>query len=112
VVNLPDRFEALAADLDRLALAPDDVVLEIVVRGAECLWLYGPVPEPDPVQDGSVPSEVTCPVWRACLELELRTPGPYSGGVCSGLSDEDFRELYRVWFARRGRTGGERGPLT
>jgi len=110
-VNPGDRFEVIAADLDRLAKVPDDVLLEIVVRRAECVWLYGPEFEPVRQEGGSVPSAVGCPVWRACLELELRTPGPYSGGVCSGLSDEEFSALHRVWLARRVRMGGERGPL-
>ncbi|WP_147454995.1 hypothetical protein [Saccharothrix australiensis] len=111
-MNQHERFELMAADLDRLALVPDDIVQEIVIRGAGCLWLYGPVLDTDHSQGESVPPGSRCQVWRACLELELRTPGPYSGGVCSGLSDEEFRELHRVWFTRRGRMGGERGPLT
>ncbi|MBB5955881.1 WhiB family redox-sensing transcriptional regulator [Saccharothrix tamanrassetensis] len=106
------RYEEIAADLDRLAAVPDDVVLEIVIRAAECVWLYGPDAEPVARGGLSVPSAVGCPVWRACLELELRTPEPYSGGVCSGLSDEEFQALHRVWFTRRERMGGKRGPLS
>uniref|UniRef100_UPI0031E32505 WhiB family transcriptional regulator n=1 Tax=Saccharothrix mutabilis TaxID=33921 RepID=UPI0031E32505 len=108
-----EKYEAIAADLDRLAHVPNEVLQDIVLDGAECLWAYAEDSEgPGVPASGRPLSEIGCPVWRACLELELRTPGPYSGGVCSGLSDEDFVALHQVWFARRVRMGGERGPLT
>lgn len=105
----------IATDLDRMAHVPDDVLWEIVIKDAECLLVYSGEKEMTPPRGaagGMPPSNVGCPVWRACLELELRGPGPYTGGVCSGLSDEDFVALQRVWFARRVRTGGERGLLS
>ncbi|CAL9611895.1 hypothetical protein SUDANB95_05616 [Actinosynnema sp. ALI-1.44] len=112
-MNPEEKWEAVAADLDRMAHVPDGVLWDIVLDGAECLRLYTEDMEGPGVRaSGGPPSEIGCPVWRACLELELRTPGPYSGGACSGLSDEDFVALHQVWFARRVRMGGERGPLT
>lgn len=108
-------FEVIAADLDRMAHVPDEVLWEIVRKDAECLLVYSEESDATPPRVGTggmPPSDIGCPVWRACLELELRGPGPYTGGLCSSLSDEDFVALQQVWFARRARIGGERGSLS
>ncbi|MFC5053559.1 WhiB family transcriptional regulator [Saccharothrix xinjiangensis] len=106
-------YEVIAADLDRFAPVPDDVLLEIVTRDGRCVWLV-PGDEAAPEWDGEELTDrelaarlcAECPAGRACLEWELRTAGPDTVGVWGGLSEEDRRALYPVWAARRGRMGG------
>lgn len=111
-MNPENYYEVIAADLDRFATVPDEVLWEIVTLDGRCLWL---VPTDEvPEWDGE---ELTnrelaarlcaeCRAQRACLELELRTAGADTVGVWGGLSEEDRRALYPVWLARRGRMGG------
>jgi WhiB family redox-sensing transcriptional regulator len=117
VVNQDDYWEALAAELDRYANVPDDVLWEIVTRDGACMWLYANGEEPDWTGDDLTDRELAsricagCIARRACLELELRTAGAATLGVWGGLSAEDRREVHRVWLARRKRgatpEGGE-----
>ncbi|MEU5690567.1 WhiB family transcriptional regulator [Actinosynnema sp. NPDC020468] len=110
MVNPEDYYEIVAADLDRYAQVPDDVLLEIVTRDGRCMWL---VAEDKPIGDGEELSEqelaarvcAGCTVRAACLELELRTGGADTVGVWGGLAEDDRRALYRVWLVRR--EGGE-----
>lgn len=105
-------FEELAAQLDRFAHVPDDVLLEIVTRGGSCMWLLANDLEPDWLGDDLTDRELAaricggCTVRWACLELELRTAGDQSLGVWGALPAEDIRALYPVWRARR--QGGDR----
>ncbi|WP_367131514.1 WhiB family transcriptional regulator [Saccharothrix sp. HUAS TT1] len=111
-MNPEDYFEVIAADLDRFAAVPDEVLLEIVTRDGRCLWLV-PVDE-SPEWDGEELTErelaarlcAECSARRACLELELRTAGAGTVGLWGGLSTEDRRALYPVWLSRRGQMGG------
>lgn len=110
----PDEeyFEVIAADLDRFAEVPDDVLLEIVTRDGRCLWLVAaddvPAWHGEELTDRELAARLCaeCTARRACLELELRTAGPDTVGVWGGLSGEDRRALYPVWRARRNRKGG------
>ncbi|MFD0203816.1 MULTISPECIES: WhiB family transcriptional regulator [Saccharothrix] len=111
-MNPENYYEVVAADLDRFAEVPDEVLLEIVTRDGRCLWLVpaDEVPEWDEEEltDRELAARLCaeCPARRACLELELRTAGADTVGVWGGLSDEERRALYPVWLARRGRMGG------
>ncbi|MFD9704345.1 WhiB family transcriptional regulator [Lentzea sp. NPDC059081] len=111
-MNPENYYEVVAADLDRYAKVPDDVLLEIVTRDGACMWLWanddGPDWEDDEITDRDAAARLCagCSVRRLCLELELRTAGEDTVGVWGGLSQEDRREVYRVWRARR--EGGER----
>ncbi|MCO1577697.1 WhiB family transcriptional regulator [Crossiella sp. SN42] len=97
----------MAAELDRYATVPDDVLLDVVTRDGACMWLYTNEKEPDWAGNDLTDRELAaricagCPVRRECLELELRTAGPATAGVWGALSDEDRRALHPVWAARR-----------
>lgn len=104
-------FEELAAQLDRFAHVPDQVLWEIVTRDGNYMWLYANDLEPDWLDDDLTDRELAaricagCSVRLACLELELRTSGGQSLGVWGALPAEDIRALHPVWLARReGRT--------
>ncbi|MDQ0379057.1 WhiB family transcriptional regulator [Amycolatopsis thermophila] len=117
----PDAFEdfadyltALAVELDRYADVPDDVLEDIVRRDGSCMWLYssGSAPEwtGDDLSDRELAAVICagCAAKLACLELELRTAGPFTLGVWGALSEDDRRALYAIWSARRtARNGGE-----
>jgi WhiB family redox-sensing transcriptional regulator len=111
VVNPDDYFEVIAADLDRYAQVPDEVLMEIVTRDGACMWLWAADEQPE-WQDVELTEQelaarlcADCPVRRECLELELRTAGDATVGVWGGLSEDDRRALYPVWLARRQRRG-------
>nr|WP_033438346.1 WhiB family transcriptional regulator [Saccharothrix sp. NRRL B-16314] len=112
MVNGENYYEVIAADLDRFAAVPDEVLLEIVTRDGRCLWLVSGDESPEWDDEELTDRELAawlcaeCPARRACLELELRTAGVGTVGVWGGLSDEDRRALYPVWRARRSRMGG------
>lgn len=112
MVNPENYYEVIAADLDRFAQVPDEVLLEIVTRDGRCLWLVSgdevPEWEDEDLSDRELAARLCaqCSARRACLELELRTAGPDTVGVWGGLSDEDRLVLYPVWRARRDREGG------
>jgi WhiB family redox-sensing transcriptional regulator len=103
-------YELVAADLDRYAEVPDDVLLEIVTTDGTCMWLVAN-DEPDWTDEALTDRELAarlcagCPVQHECLELELRTAGEHTVGVWGALSEDDRRAVYRVWLARRHRGG-------
>ena len=107
MVNGHGYLEPLAAELDRYAAVPDDVLLEIVTRDGACMWLYANEEEPDWSGDDLTDRELAarictnCSVRLTCLELELRTAGANTLGVWGALSEEDRRALYPLWVARR-----------
>jgi WhiB family transcriptional regulator, redox-sensing transcriptional regulator len=107
VVNPDDYFEVIAADLDRYAEVPDEVLLEIVTTDGACMWLVANDEEPEWTGDDLTDREAAaricagCPVRRQCLELEFRTAGEETVGVWGALSEEDRRAVYPVWRARR-----------
>lgn len=102
-----DYLAALAAALDRYAHVPYDVLADIVNRDGACTWLYanGEVAEwtGDDMTDRKLAAEIcaNCTARLACLELEFRTAGPFTLGVWGALSEEDRRDLYPLWRARR-----------
>ncbi|MEV6603874.1 WhiB family transcriptional regulator [Kutzneria sp. NPDC051319] len=105
-------YELIAADLDRYAEVPDDVLMEIVTTDGACMWLVATDDEPEWMNEALTDRELAarlcagCPVQRECLELELRTAGEHTVGVWGALSEDDRRAVYRVWLARR-RQGGQ-----
>ena len=104
-------YELVAADLDRYAEVPDNVLLEIVTTDGACMWLVANDDEPEWTDETLTDRELAarlcagCPVQRECLELELRTAGEHTVGVWGALSEDDRRAVYRVWLARRQRGG-------
>lgn len=115
MVNADDYYEVVAADLDRYAQVPDDVLMEIVTRDGACMWLRADDEEPEWHDDGTGEREVAaricagCPVQRECLELELRVAGPATVGVWGGMSEDDRRALLPVWLVRRAGAPGREG---
>jgi WhiB family redox-sensing transcriptional regulator len=112
----PDRdLQARAAELDALALVPDDVLRELVTRDGSCMALYQHDQQPDwsgdELTDRQLASRICagCPVRRECLELELRTSGAATLGVWGALPAEVVRELYPVWRSRRDQAADQRG---
>lgn len=105
----------VAAELDRYAHVPDDVLWDVVTRDGACMALYAEDGGPDFTGNLRSDRELTarvcagCPVRRECLELELRTGGAATVGVWGALSEEDRRAVYPVWLARRQaeQNGGE-----
>jgi WhiB family redox-sensing transcriptional regulator len=102
----PD-YEVMAAGLDRWQRVPIEVLRDVVMRRGLCLWGLWPEVEPD--WDDGAPSDrrlaeqlcAGCPVIGQCLELDLRTAGPYTTGVWGALPEDARRALYRVWQRRR-----------
>lgn len=111
-VNPDDYFEVLAAELDRYAHVPTDVLWEIVTRDGACMALYVAGDEPewsgDDLTDRELAARICagCPMRRECLELELRTAGATTTGVWGALCDDDRRAVFTVWLDRRRRGGG------
>jgi WhiB family redox-sensing transcriptional regulator len=112
--NFDDYLAALAAELDRYAAVPDDVLADIVHSQGSCMWLYanGDIPEwtGDDLTDRELAAVICahCTARLECLELELRQAGPFTVGVWGALSETDRRALYLVWRDRReNRDGGE-----
>ncbi len=117
-----ERFADIAAALDRYAEVPDDTLLEIVTRDGSCMYLHAHDETPDftgdDVTDRELAAQVcaNCPVCRQCLELELRTAGPFTVGVWGALPEDDRTEIYPLWATQRQLTtehddeqnGGER----
>lgn len=107
-----DYLVALAAELDRYANVPDDVLEEIVQRDGACTWLYesGDIPDwtGSDLTDRELAAAICagCTAKLACLELELRTAGPFTLGVWGALSEQDRRALYPIWHARRTNSNG------
>jgi WhiB family redox-sensing transcriptional regulator len=104
----PD-FERQAAELDRLANVPTDVLDDVVERDGTCWWEVMNQ-DPSDVTDEGMPDRALaarmcagCPVQRECVELELRTAGAATAGVWGALCEVDRRALHTVWQARRAR---------
>lgn len=109
-MNPEDHWETLAAELDRYADVPDEVLLELVTRDGACMALFAEDSAPEftgrTESDRELAAQICagCPVRRECLELELRTAGEFTLGVWGALNEEDRRAVYPVWLARRRRT--------
>lgn len=104
----PD-FERQAAELERLARVPTELLLDVVEEIGTCWWEVMNGDPPD-VADVAMPDRALaarscagCPVQRECLELELRTAGAATTGVWGALCEVDRRALHTVWRARRDR---------
>ncbi len=106
-MNRNDWLNSVATRLDRLRHVPTDVLAEIVQRHDTCLWTdhLGEPPEVsrlcNPDRELAARLCAECPVQAECLELELRTAGAETVGVWGGMTDEDRRDLYPLWRARR-----------
>ncbi|MCG8926155.1 WhiB family transcriptional regulator [Lentzea sp. CC55] len=111
----PEDYELLAAELDRYANVPDDVLMEIVTRDCTCMWLWagedGPEWQDEEITDRQLAARLceSCPVRKLCLEWELRLAGEHQFGVCCGLTGDDRRALYPVWRARRDQMNEDQG---
>jgi len=107
------KAEDAAAELDSLAVVPDDVLARQVAVHGRCLWeiTRGDLPEWSgrgrPDRDLAARLCAGCPVQRECLEFELRTAGAETVGVWGGLNEDDRRALHAVWMARAGRSAHE-----
>jgi WhiB family redox-sensing transcriptional regulator len=105
------NYEEVAAQLDRYADVPDDVLSEVVTGDGLCFWAFDRADMPELSGDGSPDRELAarmcagCPVIDECREHELRTAGSDTVGVWGALPDTDRRALYPVWLHRR--EGGE-----
>jgi WhiB family redox-sensing transcriptional regulator len=104
----PD-FERRAAELDRLANFPTELLVDVVEEGGTCWWEVTSG-DPPSFTDAVMPDRALaarlcagCPVQRECLELELRTAGATTAGVWGGLCEVDRRALHTAWRARRDR---------
>ena len=101
-------YTEMAAQLDRYADVPDDVLNEVVTRDGLCFWAFDRADMPELSGEETPDRELAaqmcagCPVIDQCRELELRTAGPDTVGVWGALPDTDRRALYPVWARRRG----------
>jgi WhiB family redox-sensing transcriptional regulator len=101
-------YEEMAAQLDRYADVPDDLLSDVVTRDGLCFWAFDRSDMPELSGEDSPDRELAtrmcagCPVIDQCRELELRTAGPDTVGVWGALPDTDRRALYPVWLRRRG----------
>ena len=109
-MNAANFPEAIAAELDRYADVPDEVLRDIVTRDGACMWPgaseVAPIRADEALSDRELAARLCagCSVHLACLELELRTAGASTVGVWGGLSEQDRRAVYQVWRERRGRS--------
>ena len=104
-------YTEMAAQLDRYADVPDDLLNEVVTRDGLCFWAFDRNDIPELSGEDSPDRELAagmcagCPVIDECRELDLRTAGPDTVGVWGALPDTDRCALYPVWLNRR--EGGE-----
>jgi WhiB family redox-sensing transcriptional regulator len=104
-------YKEMAAQRDRHADVPDEVLNHVVSRDGLCFWAFDRADMPR--LSGNAPPDrelasrlcAGCPVIGECRELEFRTAGPDTVGVWGALPDTDRRALYPVWLDRR--EGGE-----
>lgn len=102
-----DRYDELAAALDRYAEVPDAVLCEVVTRDGLCFWAFDRADMPELSGVDTADRELAahlcagCPVVNECLELELRAAGAETVGVWGALAETDRRAVYRVWAWRR-----------
>jgi WhiB family redox-sensing transcriptional regulator len=107
--HTPD-FERRAAELDRLADVPTELLLDVVEQRGTCWWevMQGGPPSigDEPMPDRALAARMCggCPVQRECLELELRTAGAATTGVWGALCEVDRRALHTAWHTRRNRS--------
>ncbi|WP_026425094.1 WhiB family transcriptional regulator [Actinokineospora inagensis] len=108
-------FERIAADLDRVESAPDEVLSDAVRHRGSCGWLDTADAMPEWTGDDRADRELvkpicgTCPVWRECLESEFRTHGYALGGVWGPLPENERRAVLLLWSERRDGTSGAGG---
>ena len=101
-------YEEMAAQLDRYADVPDDVLSEVGTRDGLCFWAFDRTDmlelsgEDSPDRELAARLCAGCPVIDECRELDLRTAGPDTVGVWGALPDTDRRALFPVWLRRRG----------
>ena len=102
-----ERFADIAAALDRYADVPDDTLLEIVTSDGACMYLHAHDETPsftgDDLTDRELATQVcaSCLVCSECLELELRTAGPFTVGVWGAIPEDHRKEIYPLWAVRR-----------
>jgi len=102
-----ERLRALNERLRRLRRVPDDVLADLVFRYGLSTWIWDAQAEPELTGDADADRELAeylcagCPVLEHCLELELRWAGSDTVGVFGGTTEDDRRELYRLWRADR-----------
>ncbi|WP_020659678.1 WhiB family transcriptional regulator [Amycolatopsis benzoatilytica] len=100
-------YEEMAAQLDRYAEVPDDVLSEVVARDGLCFWAFDRADFPQLSGETTPDRELAfrmcagCPVIDECRELDLRTAGSDALGVWGALPDTDRRALCPVWLHRR-----------
>lgn len=110
-----DRYDELAAALDRYAQVPDDVLCEVVTRDGLCFWAFDRNEMPELTGEDEPDRELAaqmcagCPVIRECLELELRAAGADTVGVWGALAETDRRAVHRAWQWRRANPEGGAG---
>lgn len=109
-----DRFRHTADRLDRFAFVRIEDLAATVIDNGSCMTALTAGEPPELTGDDSADRELAarmcagCLVQDACLELDMRWSGPHAVGVFGALPDEDRRELFPYWRARRvGRRGGE-----
>jgi WhiB family redox-sensing transcriptional regulator len=104
--NDDGRLIGIAWRLDRLRWVPREVLGEIVVKDGACVWTYAEDEPPQLTGNHLADRRLArwlcahCPVQDECLELELRTAGEETIGVCGALNEDDRRALYPHWRQR------------
>jgi WhiB family redox-sensing transcriptional regulator len=88
--HTPD-FERRAAELDRLADVPTELLLDVVEQRGTCWW---------EVMQGGPPSIGDEPM----PDRALRTAGAATTGVWGALCEVDRRALHTAWHTRRNRS--------
>lgn len=107
-----DRLRSIADRLDRFTEATTDQLAEAVgAEGACMVAMTSPEPPAltgEEVTDRNLAERICsgCRFQEACLELLLRWSGPVQVGVFGALPDEDRRDLYPIWRARRAEQWG------
>lgn len=105
--------EAIAAELDRYVAVPTDVLTDVATRDGRCMTAYEDGEGPEwtglDIADRALARRLCggCPVWRECLELELRTAGPATVGVWGALAEDDRRAVHERWAVRRSARRGD-----
>ena len=98
--------------LRRLRQVPDDVLAGVLWEHGCCVGRFRnglQVPPFAELAEGSDDPDralaeylcTGCPVVDHCLELELRTCGAQTVGVFGGLTEDERREVHRLWLADR-----------
>jgi WhiB family redox-sensing transcriptional regulator len=102
-----DNYDEVAAQLDRYADVPTDVLAEVVTRDGLCFWAFDRTDMPELSGEDTPDRELAaslcagCPVIAECLELELRSAGANTVGVWGALAETDRRAVHQIWQQRR-----------